>query len=90
MLRIADDVVARRLDDEVVLVHLGTNRIYSLNPTGARFWELLTEGVAPADIVGRLCAEFAVEPEEVEREVAVLSAELAEAGLVTCRWRRLT
>jgi hypothetical protein len=32
------DVVARRLKDEIVLVHLRTNRIYSLNRTGARFW----------------------------------------------------
>jgi len=32
------DVVARRLEDEIVLVHLQKNRIYSLNRTGARFW----------------------------------------------------
>ena len=30
--------------DEVVLVHLRTNRIYTLNRTGARFWELLEDG----------------------------------------------
>lgn len=83
MLKIADDVVARRLDDEVVLVHLATNRIYALNPTGARFWELLAEGVERPEIVRRLCAEFAVEPDEVEREVSALSAELSKAGLVT-------
>jgi hypothetical protein len=40
-LRPEDDVVSRRLEDEVVLVHLRTNRIYKLNETGARLWELL-------------------------------------------------
>jgi Transglutaminase-like superfamily/Coenzyme PQQ synthesis protein D (PqqD) len=35
------DVVWRWVDDEAVLVNVKTNRIYSLNPTGARLWELI-------------------------------------------------
>jgi len=38
------EVVARRVDDEIVLMHLGTSHIFALNPTGARFWELLKSG----------------------------------------------
>ena len=44
------DVVARRVDDEVVLVNLQTNRIFALNSTGARFWELLEGGADRVEI----------------------------------------
>jgi Coenzyme PQQ synthesis protein D (PqqD) len=78
-LRPDDDVVARRLEDEVVLVHLRTNRIYTLNETGARFWELLGEGRDRAEIERQLLHEFEVEPEqlkeELERTVSLLSRE---------------
>jgi hypothetical protein len=35
-LQVASDVVSRRVDEELVLVHLGKDRIYSLNVTAAR------------------------------------------------------
>ena len=63
------DVVSRRLGDDTVLVHLKTNRIFALNPTGARFWELLLEGMnrgeieqyaAPAEIYLRPRTAFAL------------------------------
>lgn len=81
-LRPAPDVVSRRLDDEVVLVNLQTNKIYSLNPTGARFWELLAEGNDRAAIEGRLLNEFEVTPERLSAEVDALLAALSQAGLI--------
>lgn len=82
MIRVASDVVARRLDDEVVLVHLGTNRIYSLNATGGRYWELLEEGLGHEIIVRRMQAEFEVDQTMLEREIASITADLRRAGLV--------
>ena len=81
-LRPAPDVVSRRLDDEVVLVNLQTNRIYSLNSTGARFWELLAEGHDRAAIESRLLGEFEVAPERLSAEVDALLAALSQAGLI--------
>jgi hypothetical protein len=77
------EVVARRLEDEVVLVHLGTNRIYSLNATGGRYWELLEEGLGHEIIVRRLQDEFEVDKQTLEREIASITADLRRAGLVT-------
>jgi hypothetical protein len=82
VIRVASDVVARRLDDEVVLVHLGTNRIYSLNATGGRYWELLEEGLGHEIIVRRMQAEFEVDQTMLEREIASITADLRRAGLV--------
>ena len=50
------DVVFRRLDDEVVLVNMKTNLIYALNPTAARFWELLRRGSSGARRSRRGCS----------------------------------
>lgn len=63
------DVVSRRLGDEVVLVHLRTNRIFALSPTGARFWELLTDGKSRTEIEGELLREYEVAPEDVSAEI---------------------
>jgi len=78
-----DDVVYRELNGEIVLLHLGTDNIYALNETGARFWELLAAGSDRTAIRAQLLQEFAVEPAELDVEIDALVAELARAGLVT-------
>ncbi|HLB20343.1 MAG TPA: PqqD family protein [Gaiellaceae bacterium] len=76
------DVVYRELEGEMVLVHLGTNRIYSLNETGAKFWERLAAGDERAEIERLLLAEFKVEPAELRQEIDSMLQALAEEGLV--------
>lgn len=78
----ASDVVARRLDDELVLVNLQTNRIYTLNRTGARFWELLADGNDRDAIEAQLRTEFDVDRATLSAEVDELLADLARVGLV--------
>lgn len=79
----AGDVAYRELNGQMVLVHLGTDRIYSLNETGARFWQLLASGQDRAAIHAQLLAEFEIEPEELDSEIDRIVAQLTEAGLVT-------
>jgi hypothetical protein len=81
-LRPNPDVVYRRLEDEVVLVHLGTNGIFALNSTGARLWQLIEQGHDEAEIRARLLQEFDVTPSRLNREVDSVLAELADEGLV--------
>jgi hypothetical protein len=76
------DVAYRELEGEIVLVHLGTNRIYSLNETGARFWELLASGSDRPEIERQLLDEFIIEPEELRREIDSMLGALADEGLV--------
>lgn len=63
------DVVARRMGDAVVLVHLGTNRIYELNATGARIWELLAEGRSVEEMEEILTTEFEAGGVDVGAEI---------------------
>jgi Coenzyme PQQ synthesis protein D (PqqD) len=76
------DVVSRRVGDEVVLVHLGTNRIFALSPTGARFWELLSDGRSRPEVEAQLLEEYDVSREEVSAEIDSLVKMLQAEGLV--------
>lgn len=81
-LTVDPDVVAERVGDSVVLVHLETNRIYELNPTAARVFELLREGKDRAAIEAVLLEEFAVEPAALAANLDVLLAELRRQELL--------
>jgi hypothetical protein len=78
----AADTVFRDMNGEAVLVNLGTNRIYSLNATGARFWSLLVEGATQEAAEEELLQEFDVSPEELRVEMADLLRALRTEGLV--------
>jgi Coenzyme PQQ synthesis protein D (PqqD) len=79
---ISADAVSRRLDNGVVVVNLKSNRIFSLNPTGARYWELLEAGAPREQIESKLADEFDVESSQLRREIAELEASLLDEGLV--------
>lgn len=81
--RPSPDVVYQEIDGEVVLVQLSTNRIYSLNETGARLWALLEAGYDPPGIRRELCREFDVDPAQLEDQVDTLLDRLAGEGLLT-------
>ena len=83
-LRIRSDpeVIMEHVGGEMVLVHLGTNMIYSLNATGARVWELLEAGYDESAIKRQLAREFEVDPSALEREVKGLLASLRAQRLV--------
>jgi len=74
--------VSNRLGDGGVVVNLRTNRIFELNATGMRAWELIGEGHTRDEIERRLEDEFEVEPARVRAELATLIADFAREGLV--------
>ena len=80
--RPSPDVVFQEVDGEVVLVHLQTNSIYTLNATGARFWALFAAGHDPPHVRRELCREFDVDPAQLEIEVDALLESLAREGLI--------
>ena len=81
--RASPHTVAQRLGDEIVLVHMKTDRIFVLNRTGARLWELLCAGYDRADIQRLMLQEFDVSEAQLEREVEALLALLREEHLTS-------
>jgi hypothetical protein len=82
VLRQSPDVVSNRLGEGGVVVNLRTNRIFELNATGMRAWELMAECRGVQDIARRLQDEFAGDPDLVLAEVRQLVADLAREGLI--------
>ena len=81
----SDDVVSRRLDDIVVLIHLKSNRIFELNTTGARLWELISAGTSAGEIRELMLNEFDVAPAELTAAIASLTKRLASEELIAQR-----
>ena len=77
------NVVSRRVGDGTVLVNLATNGIFELNETGARIWELVTEG-CPA-LADTISAEFSIDRPAAASAVDRLIQELQAAGLLTAK-----
>jgi hypothetical protein len=77
-----DTVVSRTAPDELVLVQLQTDRIFVLNRTAARIWELLSERHDPSNVARRLTEEFEVDEPEVAGEIAELVATLTREALI--------
>jgi hypothetical protein len=75
------DVVARRVGETAVLVHLGSNRIYELNDTGTRIWELAGDGATVDGLIDRLEREFNVDRGQLASEVAMIVDDLVREGL---------
>ena len=82
-LRLDPNVVAQRVGDDVVLVHLRTNRIFELNATGGRVWALLSAGAPPDSIVTTLLDEFDIDEAPLRAELAAFLETLRKSGLVT-------
>jgi hypothetical protein len=81
-LRPSPDVIAKRLDQSAVLVDISTNRVFELNETGIRIWELLSQGTTVDAIAHQLIAEFDVEQLQATREVNALISRLESEGLL--------
>lgn len=76
------DVLARRIDDNLVLVHLRTDRIYEMNATAARVWELIGAGCDAGQIRTALLRDFDVRATALEAELKDVLASLETEGLV--------
>ena len=82
VLRPNPEVIAKRLDQTTVLVDISTSRIFELNETGTRVWELLGQGLDVEHMVQHLVSEFEVEDSQAAEELKTLLSQLRDQGLV--------
>lgn len=81
-LRPNPDVISKRLDQATILVHFPTNRIFELNETGTRIWELLGQNCDMVSIAQVLVDEFDIDEARAADEVNNLLDQLRAAGLL--------
>ena len=78
----SSDALATRVGEEIVLVDLKTDRIYSLNRTAARIWELMCADCDRTEVERRMREEFDVTPGELADAIDDLVAAMTEGGLL--------
>ena len=75
-------MVSELAGDHMVLIHMDTNKIFELNRTGARVWELLQDGEDTEGIVRRMLEEFDVQDDHLRDEVRAVLERLEGEKLV--------
>lgn len=79
---LSEDVVARELGEETMLLDLASGTYFGLNPVGGRFWQLLEEGCTAAEARDRLLQEFEVDTAVLDADLSTLLDELVAKGLI--------
>lgn len=82
---ISPDAVANRMGDQIVVVHVGTDRIFELNSTAARIWDLLSEGRNRSEIERVLSEEFNVSEAEAARQIEELLKSLVSENIISAQ-----
>ena len=80
--RASPDVLETRVGDEIVLVDLKTDRIYSLNGTAARIWELVSSDRDRAEVERCMVAEFNVAATELAEAIDDIVGTMTRNGLL--------
>ncbi len=66
----SNQVIFQKLDQNLILIHTQTNQIFDLNETGARLWELLSNGYSVSQARSALLNEFEVSETQLDEEMA--------------------
>ena len=82
-LTIPQEVMAREVGDETVILDLANGTYYGLDPVGARIWQLMAEGQSLMQVCEVMLAEYEVTREDIERDVLALVQTLTERQLVS-------
>jgi hypothetical protein len=82
-LRISDNVIGTRVEDEVVLLAFDAGKYFGLRGVAARIWELLESGTTVDAIVEVLMEEFEAPDENTTRaDVSKTVERLLREGLI--------
>lgn len=80
---ISDEVVAREVGGEMVLLDLASGQYFGLDPVGARIWELLSERPqSVAELADIIEAEFDAPRATIEGDILALAQQLREKELI--------
>lgn len=79
----SDDVVAREVGGEMVLLDLASGEYFGLDPVGGRIWELLSDKVhSIAELCDAIEAEFDAPRDRIETDLLAIAKELTDKDLL--------
>jgi hypothetical protein len=78
----SDAAMARRVDDDVVILDITSGQFFGINDVGALVWDLLEHDTTRDVLVEAVTAEFDVDSKQAGDDIDALIAQLSNAGLV--------
>ena len=78
----SQELAAADLGEEVAILNLANGVYYSLNPVGARIWNLIQEPRSVRDVCKTLVAQYDVDTDRCEQDAIALLQQLVENDLV--------
>ena len=75
-------VIAEVIDGEAIIVNLDSGAYYSLRDSGCAVWELLAQGLTPAQTSAALATRYTGSSDAIARGVATLAQELLALQLM--------
>ncbi|MDX2161781.1 MAG: PqqD family protein [bacterium] len=82
-IKTADNVLEHQFGEEAVLLHLETEKYYSLNGTAVDMWRALAAAETLEGAVDSLLTTYDVERAQLEADLNGLVSALQEAGMIT-------
>jgi len=80
--RIPQEVLARQVGEETVMLDLANGSYFGLDPVGARIWQLLADGKTLVEICDVMVDEYDVTRDDIERDLLSLLDDLKARGLI--------
>jgi hypothetical protein len=81
-IRMVPDVLDQEVQGESVLLHLGSESYFGLNPVGTLVWQRLRAGMALRRIHALMLDEYAVDSVRLETDLLDLVDALHGSGLI--------
>lgn len=76
------DVMAREVGEETVILDLNSGTYFGLDPVGTRAWALVNEGGSLGAVCEQMLQEFEVDRATLETDLTTLVNELVSKGLL--------
>ena len=81
-LKIADEVLSTRVDQETVLLNLKTGMYHGLDPMGTRVFETLKASEDLTAVHAKLLSALDVEPERLETDLLAICDDMLARGIL--------
>jgi hypothetical protein len=79
---IPKDVIFHEVENEMVLLNLGSGQYFSLDDVGTRIWMLMTKHGQLKAVHQAMLEEYAVEPGQLEQDILALADQLVANELL--------
>ena len=79
---LSDDVVAREVGGETMLLDLASGTYFGLDPIGGRLWQVLEQGGTLAGACDQIAGDYDVPRDVLEADILALVSQLVERRLI--------